>query len=339
MKLLTYDTGNGPRCGVLRDDNVVDVAALLGADQILPDVRALLELGHSPVERVRNALASNGAAPSVPLANVRLRSPVLQPPTVRDYMIYEEHATAQGTRQREEAWYRMPIFYFSNPLCIFGPNDPIPFPSASEMLDYELEIGCVIGREGRNVPESDAMDYIAGFLIFNDWSCRDIQRDESAVGLGPAKGKDSASTLGPWLVTTDELAPYMRNGRLQVKCHARVNGDFWLKDGDGGVPYHTWGAVIERASKDSRIVPGDVLGSGTVGGGSIGEAIRKGVETARFLQPGDVVEHEVEGIGVLRNTIGPKENYDPNYRYKPKEQPSLPERGIAKDYKYELKLP
>lgn len=339
MKLLTYDSGNGPRCGVLRDDNVVDVAALLGADRALPDVRALLEMGDSSIEQVRRTLASNAAAPSVPLANVRLRSPVLQPPTIRDYMIYEEHATGQGTRQREEAWYRMPIFYFSNPLCVFGPEDHIPFPSASEMLDYELEIGCVIGKEGRNVPEADAMDYIAGFLIFNDWSCRDIQRDESAVGLGPAKGKDSASSLGPWLVTTDELAPLMRNGRLQVKCHAKVNGDFWLKDGDGGVPYHTWGAVIERASKDSRIVPGDVLGSGTVGGGSIGEAIRKGVEKARFLQPGDVVEHEVEGIGVLRNTIGPKVGYDPDYRYKPKEQPALPERGIAKDYKYEFKLP
>ncbi len=106
----------------------------------------------------------------------------------------------------------MPIFYFSNPLCIAGPEDEIPFPSASDMLDYELEIGCVIGKEGRNVSESDAMDYIAGFLIFNDWSCRDIQRDESTVGLGPAKGKDSASSLGPWLVTTDELAPLMRNG-------------------------------------------------------------------------------------------------------------------------------
>tara|TARA_B100001013_G_scaffold20930_2_gene11743 strand:- start:480 stop:905 length:426 start_codon:yes stop_codon:yes gene_type:complete len=141
------------------------------------------------------------------------------------------------------------------------------------------------------------------------------------------------------MVTTDELAPLMKNGRLQVKCHAKVNGDYWLKDGDGGVPYHTWGAVIERAAKDSRIVPGDILASGTVGGGSIGEAIRKGVEKARFLQPGDVVEHEVEGIGILRNTIGPKEGYDPEYRYRPKQQPAMPERGIAKDYKYELKLP
>ena len=339
MKLLTYDSESGTRCGVLRGDDVVDVAALLGIDQPLQDVRALLETGESAVDQVRTALASNSAAPSVPLASVRLRPPVLQPPTVRDYMIYEEHATGQGTRTREEAWYRMPIFYFSNPLCIAGPDDEIPFPSASDMLDYELEIGCVIGKEGRNVSEADAMDYIAGFLIFNDWSCRDIQRDESAVGLGPAKGKDSASSLGPWLVTTDELAPLMRNGRLQVKCHARVNGDYWLKDGDGGVPYHTWGAVIERAAKDSRIVPGDVLGSGTVGGGSSGEASRKGVEKARVLQPGDVGEHEVEGIGVLRNTIGPKIGYDPDYRYKPKEQPALPERGIAKDYRYEFKLP
>ena len=339
MKLLTYDTGNGPRCGVLRGDDVVDVAELLGSSQPLRDVQALLETGNNAVEQVRSALASNSAAPSVPLASVRLRAPVLQPPTVRDYMIYEEHATGQGTREREEAWYRMPIFYFSNPLCISGPEDQIPHPSASEMLDYELEIGCIIGKEGRNVSEADAMDYIAGFVIFNDWSCRDIQRDESAVGLGPAKGKDSASSMGPWMVTTDELAPLMKNGRLQVKCHAKVNGDYWLKNGDGGVPYHTWGAVIERAAKDSRIVPGDILASGTVGGGSIGEAIRKGVEKARFLQPGDVVEHEVEGIGILRNTIGPKEGYDPEYRYRPKQQPAMPERGIAKDYKYELKLP
>ena len=338
MKLLTYDSGSGPRCGVLKDEQVLDVTALLGVDQSLRDVRALLELGDSSIDRVREALERNTATPGVPLAGLRLRSPVLQPPTVRDFMIYEEHATAQGAREREEAWYRMPIFYFSNPLCIFGPDDHIPYPSAAEMLDYELEIGCVIGREGRNVSEADAMDYIAGFLIFNDWSCRDIQRDESAVGLGPAKGKDSASSLGPWLVTTDEMAPYLRDGRLHVKCNVKVNGDFWLEGADGGVAYHTWGSLVERASRDSRITPGDVFGSGTVGGGSIGEAIRKGYEKARFLQPGDVVEHEVEGIGLLRGTIGPKVVDDTGYRYKAKNQPALPERGIAKDYKYELKL-
>ena len=338
MKLVTYDSGNGPHCGVLQDKNVIDVTALLGASHRLRDVRALLDSGESAVEQVRAALSANPTAASLPLDSVRLRAPILQPPTVRDFMIFEEHATAQGTRQREEAWYRMPIFYFSNPLCIYGPDDTIPYPSAAEMLDYELEIACVIGREGSNVSEADAFDYVAGFCIFNDWSSRDLQRDESAVGLGPAKGKDSASSLGPYLVTTDELAPYLREGRLSVKCSAKVNGEYWVKDSDAGVSYHTFGAMVERASKDSRIAPGDVLGCGTVGGGSIGEAIRKGIQSARFLQPGDVVEMEVEALGVLRGTIGPKGDPGSGYRYKAKEQPPLPERGIAKDYQYQLKL-
>lgn len=337
MKLLTYDAGAGPRCGALQDDHVIDVTTLLNAPHTLRDVQALLEYGEASVDQVRDALDRDVAAPALPLARVRLRAPVLQPPTVRDFMIYEEHATAQGTRQRQEAWYRMPIFYFSSPLRIFGPDEAVPYPSAAAMLDYELEIGCVIGRTGSNVREADALSYIAGFCIFNDWSCRDIQRDESEVGLGPAKGKDAASSLGPWLVTTDEMAPYLRDGRLHVKCSAKVNGDFWLQDSDGGLAYHTWGAMIERASWDSRIAPGDVLGCGTVGGGSIGEAIRKGYDKARFLQPGDVVEMEVEGIGVLRNTIAPKVDDDPHYRYRAKEQPPLPERGIAQDYRYELR--
>lgn len=337
MKLVTYDTGAGPRCGVLRDQRVVDVTELLGARQTLRDVQALLETGASAIERVAAALETIPNTLRFAPENVRLKSPILQPPTVRDFMIFEEHATAQGTRQREEAWYRMPIFYFSSPLCIYGPDEAIPYPSAAEMLDYELEIACVIGREGRNIPESEALDYIAGFCIFNDWSSRDLQRDESAVGLGPAKGKDSASSLGPWLVTTDEMAPYFRDGRLQVKCSARVNGEFWVQDSDAGVSYHTWAAMVERASWDSRIAPGDVLGCGTVGGGSIGEAIRKGVGPARFLEPGDMVEMEVEGLGLLRGSVGPKDHSGAAYRYRAREQPPLPERGIARDFQYRLK--
>lgn len=334
MKLLTYDPGTGPRCGVMQQDEVVDVASLLGADRQLPDVRALLELGGSPIDRVRAALASNVSAPRVPLANVRLRSPVLQPPTVRDYIVYEEHATAQGTRQVDEVWYRMPVFYFSNPLVIYGPDEQVPYPSASRQLDYELEIGCVVGREGTNVPESEALQYIAGFCILNDWSARDLQFDEMSFGLGPAKGKDSASSLGPWLVTTDELAPYIKDGRLNLKCSVRVNGDVWLKDSDVSAAYYSWGSIIERASKDSRIVPGDVIGSGTVGGGSCRESIRKGYETARFLEPGDAVELEVENIGVLRSALSPAQAYDPNYRYGPKNLIDIPERGTHRDYRY-----
>jgi fumarylacetoacetate (FAA) hydrolase len=314
MKLCTYDAGNGLRAGVVVGERVLDVATLLGEQGVLHDVRALLELPNEPLARLKSALGTAGASQGLPLAHVRLRAPILQPPTVRDFMVYEGHANAGGTRQLSDAWYRLPIFYFSSPLRIFGPEDAVPYPSASDMLDYELELAAVIGREGSNVTEAEAFSYIAGFTIFNDWSCRDLQRDEMEARLGPAKGKDSATSLGPWMVTTDELAPRLRDGRLYVRCTLKVNGVQWM-DNDGGLMYHTWGAMIERASRDSRIVPGDVLGGGTVTGGSIGEAIRNGLP-ARYLQPGDVVEIAVEGIGVLRNTIAPKVNPDPHYRYK-----------------------
>ena len=314
MKLCTYDPGNGPRAGVIAAERVLDVATLLGEQGGLRDVRALLELPNDPLTRLKSSLSSANTAQGVPLASVRLRAPILQPPTVRDFMVYEGHANAGGTRQLSDAWYRLPIFYYSSPLRIFGPEEAVPYPSASEQLDYELELAAVIGREGSNVAEADAFAYIAGFTIFNDWSCRDLQRDEMEARLGPAKGKDSATSLGPWIVTTDELAPYIRDGRVHVRCTLKVNGVQWM-DNNGGLMYHTWGAMIERASWDSRIAPGDVLGGGTVTGGSIGEAIRNGFP-ARYLQPGDVVEIEVEGIGVLRNTLAPKVNPDPNYRFK-----------------------
>ena len=335
MKLLTYDHGSGPRCGVLQDDAVVDVAALIGATQPLPDVRALLETGHDAIARVGDALAGGAAAPKVALADVRLRAPILQPPTVRDCIVYEEHATSQGTRAIDPVWYRMPVFYFSNPLVIYGPDEAVPYPAASEQLDYELEIGCIIGKSGRNVPASAAMEYIAGFCIFNDWSARDLQFDEMTFGLGPAKGKDSASSIGPWVVTTDELLPQIKDGRLDLKCRVRVNGDDWLRDGETVDAYYGWGEIIERAAKDSRIAPGDVIGSGTVGGGSVREAIRKGYEAARWLEPGDRVELEVSGIGTLGNTLGPKEGVDPAYRYLPKGPTATPERGSARDYRYQ----
>lgn len=335
MKLLTYDTGSGPRCGVLHNADVVDVSELINSGQVLPDVRALLESGGSPIDRVREALANNATSPRMQLEDVTLRSPILQPPTLRDFIVYEEHASSQGTRQPAEVWYRMPVFYFSNPLCIYGTDAQVPYPSASTQYDYELEIGAVIGREGTNVPAADALDYVAGFTIFNDWSARDLQGDEMAFGLGPAKGKDTASSLGPWLVTMDEMAPYLKDGRLHLKCEVKVNGDYWLSDGSARDAYHTFADMIERASKDSRIVPGDVIGSGTVGGGSCRESIRKGYEKARFLQPGDVVEHHVEAIGMLRGTIGPNAGEDPDYRYLVKNRAPVPELGAAKDYVYQ----
>ena len=145
-------------------------------------------------------------------------------------------------------------FLFFKSAVPLQPDDAVPYPSASEQLDYELELAAVIGREGSNIAEADALSYIAGFTIFNDWSCRDLQRDEMAARLGPAKGKDSASSLGPWIVTTDELAPFIRDGRLHAHCSLKVNGTTWM-DNDAGLMYHTWGAMIKHASRDSRILP------------------------------------------------------------------------------------
>jgi len=314
MKLICYEIANGTRAGVVVDEQVLDVASLLEERDGVRDVRALLELRNDPIRRLKSALSSARATQGIPLGKVRLRAPILQPPTIRDFMTYEGHASAGGTRQLSDTWYRLPVFYFSNTLCIFGPEDAVPYPSASEQLDYELELAAVIGREGSNVAEADAFSYIAGFTILNDWSCRDLQRDEMEARLGPAKGKDAASSLGPCIVTTDELAPFIRDNRLHVHCTLKVNGAEWMRN-NAGIMYHSWGAMIERSSRDSRIVPGDVLGGGTITGGSVGEAIRNGFP-ARYLEPGDVVEIEVEGIGVLRNTIGPKVNLDSNYRFK-----------------------
>jgi fumarylacetoacetate (FAA) hydrolase len=222
------------------------------------------------------------------LEDVRLLAPVPRPPSVRDAYAFEEHirnaARVTGRPGVPDEWYELPVFYFSNPAAIFGPDDEIPFPAGSEELDYELEVAAVIGAEG----------VIGGFTVMNDWSARDLQRKEMKVGLGPAKGKDFATSLGPVVVTPDEL------GDLRLEMVARVNGEERSR-GNMGDMYYSWEAIIERAATNTHLVPGDVIGSGTVGTGCILEH-----GDGRWLQPGDVVELEVEGIGVLRNVVGPK---------------------------------
>src|ERR671937_774331 len=162
MKLLTYDAGTGPRAGVLQDTDVVDATTLLGAGGILRDLRAVLELGDDAVARLGDALR-RVHAPRVPLDQVRLRAPILQPPTVRDHIAFEEHATGQWTREgggpRMEVWARLPIFYFSNPLRITGPDEVVAYPAATRQLDYECELAAIVGREGSNILEADADPY------------------------------------------------------------------------------------------------------------------------------------------------------------------------------------
>ena len=222
------------------------------------------------------------------LEDVRLLAPVPRPPSVRDAYAFEEHvknaARVTGRPGVPDEWYEIPVFYFSNPAAIYGPDDEIPFPAGSVELDYELEVAAVIGAGGA----------VGGFTIMNDWSARDLQRQETKVGLGPAKGKDFATSLGPVVVTPDEL------GDLRLKMVARVNGEERSR-GNLGDMYHSWESIVERASANTRLVPGDVIGSGTVGTGCILEH-----GDGRWLQPGDEVELEVDGIGVLRNVVGPR---------------------------------
>ena len=219
------------------------------------------------------------------LADVELRAPVLHPPSVRDFYAFEQHVkTARASRGLDvpAEWYELPVFYFSNPAAIYGPGDEIPRPPETNELDYELEVAAIIGAEGR----------IGGFTIMNDFSARDLQRAEMKVGLGPAKGKDFATSLGPIVVTPDEFDG--ADGTMV----ARVNGEERSR-GELGDMHHSWEAIVAQAARNTRLLAGDVLGSGTVGTGCILE-----LGDGRWLEPGDVVELEVHGIGVLTNTIG-----------------------------------
>ena len=213
-----------------------------------------------------------------------------RPPSIRDFMAFEEHiVNARRTRPRPPrevppAWYEIPVFYFTNPGAVFSDGDDVPRPADTEQLDYELELACVIGADGR--PE--------GFTIMNDFSARDLQTREMSVGLGPAKGKDFATALGPVIVSPDELP-----ADLDMRAIARVNGEV-RTDSRTGAMHHAWDALLAAAARNTPagLTAGEVIGSGTVGRGCILEH-----GDGRWLTPGDEIELEIEGIGVLRNRI------------------------------------
>jgi fumarylacetoacetate (FAA) hydrolase len=219
-----------------------------------------------------------------PLADVELRAPVLNPPAVRDFMAFEQHVAAARAQRGSTVpaeWYEQPVFYFSNPAAIYGPDEDVPYPEGTSELDYELEVAAMIGADGA----------IGGFTVMNDWSARDLQRAEMRVGLGPAKGKDFATSFGPVVVTPDEFDG--TSGELV----ARVNGEERSR-GNLRDMHWSWDELVAQAARNTVLRPGDLLGSGTVGTGCILEH-----GDGRWLQRGDVVELEVEGIGVLRSRI------------------------------------
>jgi len=237
------------------------------------------------------------------LAEVSIRPPIPRPPVLRDFYSFEDHVKAARARrglQIPSEWYDFPAFYYSNPGRVYGPGDDVPCPSYTNALDYELEIACILGKSGIDVPEAEAESFIAGYTIMNDWSARDIQEKEMKIGLGPAKAKDFATSLGPWIVTPDELQDKKAgSGRFDLSMKARVNG-IQLSNGNMKSMHWTFPQMIARASQSAEVHPGEVFGSGTVGTGSI---LELGTEVHRWLRPDDEVELEIERLGVLRNRI------------------------------------
>lgn len=224
---------------------------------------------------------------------VRTISPLPNPPSLRDFIAFEDHIAATSKKRGQPIppeWYKAPVYYKGNHRTIIGSDEDLCWPLETTKLDYELELACVIGCKGQDIPERGAQDYIAGYTIMNDFSARDIQFQEMACRLGPAKGKDFATALGPSLVTPDEIADLDA-----LTMIARVNGEEWSR-GRFGTIHWSFPQMIAHVSRGETIYPGDVFGSGTVGGGC-------GLELDRYLKPGDVVELEIQPIGILRTRV------------------------------------
>jgi len=276
MRYVTYAGGSGPRVGVLDGDTVLDA----GFDG---DMVAFITAG-APDGELR------------PVTDAQLLAP-LRPRSLRDFLAFEGHlknAYARLGRDIPEEWYAVPAYYKGMPDTVIGPGETIPWPAWSDRLDHELELAAIVGATVRDVAPRDAAAAIFGYTIWNDVSARDVQRREGPVGMGPGKAKDwdGSNVLGPCIVTADAF------DADDAAMRVRVNGELWGEDTSAHM-HHSFAAMIAYASRSQTLRPGEVIGSGTAAGGS-------GLELGRRLAPGDVVELEIEGIGVLRNTIGPR---------------------------------
>lgn len=303
MKLVTFKNKEGfAKAGWLKDDGVADMQ--LVSNGALPDNMLAFIDENEKYFSIIKELKLEEAAPTYSLNEVQLLAPLLNPRSFRDYIGFEQHmlnASATFGHTIGQAWYEMPIFYFTNHQAVYGPDDEIKRPAKETKLDIELEMAVIIGKKGTGIKAAAADDYIFGYTVFNDWTARAIQRREMEVPLGPHKGKDFANAIGPCIVTKDEMNQYMGdNGRFNLRMTANINGT-QICDGNYNTVYFTFGQMIERAAENNvTLYPGDILGSGTVGWGSL---IENNFEVHRPLEPGDVVELEIEGIGVLRNKV------------------------------------
>jgi fumarylacetoacetate (FAA) hydrolase len=317
MKLAHYIDPRAPiSClGIVHGDEIFDIRAawqmhileVAISNSLLETLCLNLENGslHHLEEAIHELEAHDFQDMRFPLSEVELLPPV-HPVSFRDFYAFEQHVkNARKKRGLEMVaeWYEAPVFYFSNTAGIVGPGVEIRKPAETNELDYELEVAVVIGRVGGDIALDEADEFIAGFTILNDWSARDIQRREMKVGLGPAKGKDFATSIGPFLVTPDDLADRIvesKNGnRYDLTMTATVNGKEYSRGNLKDMNW-TFAELIVHASRNTVLKPGDLIGSGTVGTGCITE-FADGIYP--WLQPGDLVRLEVERLGTLENPV------------------------------------
>ncbi|AEG51487.1 fumarylacetoacetate (FAA) hydrolase [Sphingobium chlorophenolicum L-1] len=307
MHLLTFASDNGPRLGVVdHEGGIVDVAAR-DPDPAFSSMQALIEAGPEKLDLLRGVVAASG--PSLPVDAIQWLPPLPQPTQMRDFIVFEEHmrmAGWNGARLREQwgappapsepppvppVWYEQPIYYKCNRFGMSAHLDQVKWPSYSRVIDYELEIACIIGTGGCDIKVEDAPKHIFGYTILNDLTARDAQFREMQGPLGPAKGKDfdGANVLGPVVVTADAIDP------AALRMRAYVNDDLW-SDGSSATMHWSFAQMIAHVSQSETLYPGEIFGSGTVGGGC-------GLELGRFLKHGDIITLEVDGIGRLTTAI------------------------------------
>lgn len=316
MKLATFEKNGRPAIGVVdtRKQQILDLAAASGGNPTFASMLALIEAGPAALAEAKKRAVEWKKEAALPLDGIKLLAPIPVPPQMRDASVYATHVKnaprgmqrylARKTQGEDAAakiqaepdvppvYRQLPVYYITNRFSVVGPDAVVQWPRYSELMDFELEFGVYIGKRGKNIPASQAKDYIFGYTIFNDFSARDQQVIEMQGRLGPTKGKsfDMGNAMGPWVVTPDELGD-----PEQMHVEVRVNGEVWAKNTTADM-LHNFEQIIEHISKDETLHPGEFIGSGTVGNCC-------GLEQDRFLQDGDVIELYIDKIGVLRNKV------------------------------------
>lgn len=305
MKLVTFTKGkNDCQIGALIGDQILDLN-LASKGKLPKDMLLLIEGGETLLNVVKELIQKPESSTLYSTREVKIKAPILNPPSLKDFFAFEEHAKAGAKRRNENLaseWYEMPAYYKGNHREIYGPEDEIPWPFYTRKLDFECEIACVIGKKGKNISEAEAKNYIFGYMIFNDFSARDIQKKEMMLRMGPGKGKDFANAFGPYLVTCDEVDP-IKDFSMKVY----VNKELWS---EGHFKNQYWGfpLMVSYVSQEETLYPGDILGSGTFYRGC-------GLDLDRWIQPGATIELEVPSLGTLRNKVGfPREQRELTYK-------------------------